>query len=405
MDARDQYLADVAERLPLPDDQRVEVLEELAAHLSDATAELVGQGRAPDEAESEAIRRLGSPDDLARALLQARRTRRQLLAAAGAGTWAAATTGLFGVLAGWVLVFFAAILATVAVQKLAPLAGLPATYDWTPGWNSVLTAGSLGVGAFLAAAAAVRAVSARAWRRPAEVRLSVAAVGMVFIGFLVLVVAEQSLNWTSVVAFLLVPVAFVVGTSFERVRLPSGRLLAVWFIVAISGLLAVGQVLIPTLGTSTPSVGSGYSWSSVTHGYAMIAPWWQDPAAGGPADFVSGDSSGGAGGEIVDVQAASAAVIGQFHGFRLEAWEAQAPGNGWKLIPGQRAPFASAPAYVDGATVSGTIRFDTAPGVDWAQIVLTAVGPDGRRYLLTAGGPEQAEFSGSVWAWFAGLTH
>jgi hypothetical protein len=57
----------------------------------------------------------------------------------------------------------------------------------------------------------------------------------------------------------------------------------------------------------------------------------------------------------------------------------------------------------DGAAVSGTIAFNSEPGVDWAQVVLTAFGPDGHRYLLWASGPQQSEFFGSVASWFAAV--
>ena len=63
MSARDEFLAEVAAQLPLPDDARREVLEELAAHLADSTAELVARGRDSGAAEREAWKgRFGKSD-------------------------------------------------------------------------------------------------------------------------------------------------------------------------------------------------------------------------------------------------------------------------------------------------------------------------------------------------------
>jgi hypothetical protein len=173
-------------------------------------------------------------------------------------------------------------------------------------------------------------------------------------------------------------------------------LLTVGLIVAVGGSMAV-----------TAAAGAGqvksYSWSETTHGYEMIAPWWQDPAIG-QTDFPSSESwSTDLGVETVTTYAANRDVTAKFRDFRLEAWQVEAPSDGWALVPGQSAPFATAPAEVDDTAVSGTLTFNQAPGVEWAQVVLTAIGPDGRRYLLTASGPEQTEFYGSVWAWFAAL--
>lgn len=213
------------------------------------------------------------------------------------------------------------------------------------------------------------------------------------------VVLEQSLNWASVIAFVLVPVAFGVGTRLEGARPPSVRTLLVTLIAALV-LPLVGLAL---AGSPTGG-GVSYSWSTDAHGYEMIAPWWQDPASAEAPDFPSGSwGSSAPGVETMNLEAASEAVIAGFRDVRLEAWRAEAPGDGWQLIPGQNGPFATAPAQVDGTTISGTIRLNDAPGIDWAQVVVTAVGPDGRRYLLTTSGPEQTEFFGSVWAWFAAL--
>jgi HAAS len=400
---RDEYLADLATQLPLPEPQKAEVLEELAAHLGDGVAELVAHGRDREAAEAEMLRRLGSADELARGLLRARQTRSQLLAAAGAGVVAAFRSGLFGALAGWLLVALGSILATIVLQYLRPILGLPEWSGWTPGWNSVITGLGLAIGSALAGAAAVRVVAARSWRPAFEVRPAVGVAGAIVIAYLTLVLAHQSLNWASVLAYLAIPVGFVVGARFERLHPPRWRYLLVATTAVLVGALLFGVVGGGFASRDGPS--GGYSWSEETHGYAMIAPWWAEPGSPKSDIVSSGEYWATSGIDSVTVDGASTAALARFDDWRLEAWRAEPPQDGWALLPGQTGPFATAPATLDGTTVSGTIAFNQEPGVDWAQVVLTAIGPDGQRYLLWASGPQQTEFYGSVWSWFAALAN
>jgi hypothetical protein len=262
----------------------------------------------------------------------------------------------------------------------------------------VLTAAGLNLGSFLAGAAAVRAVARRGWRTPQEVRPAVIGVGSLAVGWLALVVFETALNWASVVALLLVPISFGIGAHIERLGSINVRSVGT---VIVAGFLVVTTV---SLGKAATGGASSYEWSATTHGHEMIAPWWQDPAAGATMDFPSGSSGSSVlGVETINIDAASPAVIARFHDFRFEAWRAESPRDGWRLLPGQVGPFATVTATVDGLAISGTLRFDRSPGVDWAEVVLTGIGADGVRYLLTASGPEPTEFHGSVWSWLSAL--
>ena len=397
---RDAYLAEVGGRLELPTDQRTDVLEELAAHVADGIADLVARGQSPADAEAELLRRLGPPEQLASNLLRARATTSRLLSAVGAGAVAAIRTGLAGAFAGWLLAATAAVVATLILQTLQPLLALPTFGGWTSGWNSVITAVGLGLGAALGGAAAVRVVAARSWRSTAEVRLGVALAGMAVIGYLVLVASEQALNWASVVALLAVPPAFAVGAWLERIRMPDWRRGLLGSVALLAGVAVVGAAG----GYGSRGQGS-YEWSTATHGYEMIGPWWRDPTSPDQA-FISSSGGGSVGVQTIAVDAVDAATAGQFRDVRFEAWRAQRPQDGWALDPRQAGPYEVSPAETDGATISGTIRFDSQPGLEWAEVVLTGVAADGRRYLLWAhGGPDQTEFVGSVWAWFAALGH
>jgi hypothetical protein len=399
MGARERFLTDVATRLPLPDDVRAGVLAELETHLADATEDLIAQGRDPAQAEVEAVAKLGSAPGLARELARAHRPRGQLLAAAGAGTWAALRDGTLGTLLGWALV----VVTTSAVMVTAYAIGhLPIGFD--AGWNTVLTALGLHIGALFSGAAAVRAAARSGWRLPTEVRPWVMVVGALAWGWIAIVLMQQPLNWVSTIVLALVPAAFLTGAFFERLRPPRPRVVALTVLLVV--LLASGFGLAAAVGATGGSGGvQAYQWDAAQHGYEMIAPWWQSPGSTDqPLDFATTGSEWRALGVMsVSAEASSAEVTSRFHGFRLEAWRANQPADGWRLETGQRAAFATADVAVEGTVISGTIPFNRTPGVDWAEVVLTGIGPSGQRYLLASFGPEQTEFYGSVWDWFAAL--
>jgi len=402
MNAREQFLAEVATRLPLPDEVRAGVLAELDAHLTDATEDLIAQGRDPVQAEVEAVARLGSAPSLARELARAHRSRGQLFAAAGAGTWAALRDGTLATLLGWLFVVVGTIAATATLSAASRLLGTRIDVGFGSSWNTVLTALGLHLGALFSGAAAVRAAARRGWRLATEVRPWVMAAGALAWGWFAIVLLQQPLNWVSVIVLALVPVTFLLGATFERLRRPRPGVVAVSLLVV--AVLAFG--LTAALGGSGGTGGGHfYEWNDTQHGYAMIAPWWQTPGSSEPMLFASSDSGWQApGGVSVTVEAANPDSLGRLSGFRLEAWRTAQPADGWHLELGQRTPFAIGDVTVDGTTLSGTIRFNQTPGVTWAEVVLTGVGPGGQRYLLTSFGPQQTEFRGSVVDWFVALT-
>jgi uncharacterized membrane protein len=77
------YLARVAAALRMPDTTTQEITEELAAHLADASHALVEAGLTTNQADREALARLGNPEDLANGVRRAHQTRRRLATAIG----------------------------------------------------------------------------------------------------------------------------------------------------------------------------------------------------------------------------------------------------------------------------------------------------------------------------------
>ena len=398
MGPADRYLAEVAAHLTLPDEPRAEILEELAAHIGDAAADLRAAGHEPDVAEMEALARLGPPATIARALVAARRGPAQLLAAAGAGTWAALGSGVYGALTGWVVVVIASVVGLIITHWAVDALGVYFR-GWAGGWNTVLTALVLAVGAYTAGAAATRGVARRDWWAASEIRGDVAVIGAITVAFLILVVYEASLNWASVLALILVPCAFAAGTRIETPPLRRFRDL---------GVLLVAALVIVLVGSFATWAAAGhpdsYSWNEETLGAGILPPWWGGSPDSAHSRFDASTSTSTAlGTESVEYDAVSQQAIAQLRDFRLEAWIGEPPHDDWHLVPGQTRPFAVAPAQLDGTTLSGTIVFNQVPEVDWAGVVLTAVGPDGQRYLLDVSGLEQTEFFGSVFSWFAAL--
>ena len=399
MKESDRFIDAVAANLVAPDRVRGEILEELAAHIGDTVAQLRDEGRTGEAATAEAVARLGPPDVLAKALTGAHRRPSHLLAAAGAGSWAAVRSGAVWTVAAWLVIGLLAFAGALLLRALVGWFGEPSIPGgWSGGSNTVVTAAGLAIGGFFAAASAVRAVAARGWWTSTQARVAVGVGGAGVVAIVALGILEQPLNWASVVAMLLVPLATALGAGLATVPLPA-RPAALAFLLAFA-LPAVFLSVATTWGGGA----ANYDWDESTHGYEMIAPWWQDPAAGPSTDFTSGESwSTTTGVEEVTVFAASPEIASQFHAFRLEAWRAEPPGNGWRLLPGQTTPFATAPMTVAASAVTGTLRFNRMPGVDWAQVVVTATGPDGRRYLVTSSSPKATVFYGSVIDWFVAL--
>ncbi len=401
MEERDRFLANVAAGLTLPGPMRDEVLHELSDHLDDVAAELEASGAAPMDAEREAIRRLGPPAKLAHDLSRAHRPRSRLLLAAGAGAVAAAREGFYGFLLGWLFVLLAFVFGGYASDAVAGLLGLTVALSWDGGWNTLLTAVTLNVGALLGGAAAVRAVARVGWSTGREVRLGVLLAGGAIVAWLVLIVLRQELNWASVIGLAAVPVAFGLGTRLDGLRM--SRVTWSLVLLLIPGILAFGAISLARASTE-PGLAASFQWDEQAFADEMGTPLWWNGESATPMTFdeaSSGPSSPGT--FMVDVTATSEAAAAQFSGLRLEAWAAEPPQSDWRLRPGQAGPFVTAPATRDGAAVTGTLRFATRPDVSWAQVTLTGVAPDGRRYLLWSSVPQRAIFQGTVWDWLTAL--
>jgi hypothetical protein len=91
--AIDRYIVELQARLGATD---ADASEELRAHLEDAAHDLERAGVAPDESEREAIRRLGSPEEVAVAFAAERREYRRGSRPLIAALLAATTLAILG---------------------------------------------------------------------------------------------------------------------------------------------------------------------------------------------------------------------------------------------------------------------------------------------------------------------
>ncbi len=412
MAERDRFLEAVAASLAFGDAERAGIVEELAAHLADSAARLEADGMEPDAAERVAIERLGPPERLADELTSARRTPRRLLAAAGAGTWAAVSGVVYGYLFGLLALTVAWLGLAFALSVVARAFGA----DW--GWanasasNSTITLLALGVGAYAAGLKVTPVVADRAGFRTRAVRRVTTALSAVVILAYSLVIWSGTLDWLALVVLLSLPAWYVVGAwrasglgfPTRRWRLTIVALALIAFPLAVYGSAP---------GGTTTSVGA---WpGSPESGFWRI---------GAPApEAVAAAQTIGSGGGFVGGNATvytvidDPAVLAGWADLRVEAWR----GVGHDRVdPAARAPFVSAPgqwlpdgqlppgwiyggpAWPEGAAgLGGSVRIDRTPGVTWAWLVVTGVAPDGVRYIIFGPSLDQTAFNGTAWDWLA----
>ncbi len=233
----EDFLREVADGLPFDEAERTEILEELRAHVADSVAALEAEGRSPDDASRTALERLGPPERLAKALTDARRNRRRLLAAAGAGSWAVFTGGIYGWCVGVLLAWLAWAATGLAFKVAGPL-GTWAFEGTLAGTFDTLSFIGMGAAAYVAASAITHVVAARAGYPAESVRRVIAPVGALLLGMYALVGWSGEVNAVGVIALLTLPVWWVLGTMrTSRVLRGANRTFAAIFLVAVVAIV------------------------------------------------------------------------------------------------------------------------------------------------------------------------
>ena len=414
---RSEYLQRVADRLPFDESGKLDILRELAGHLADSTARFEGEGLIGDAAERAAIERLGPPEQLADELTKAHHSPRRLLAAAGAGTWAA----VGGVVYGYLLTALALTGVSIAAFILGSYLHWfgPSTGYGLDGTTTSLVA--LGAGAYAAGHKLTATIAGRAGYRISLVRRATALVG----GGLVLVYSlvgwTGSLNWAEVGILLSLPAWFVIGAwRSNSAQFPSRQ----WRLRAI-GLAFVVVLAALGLGFDQQPAGSAGSGGFQPAGIEKIGlPTPDAIIAATQADGFGGVTLGRT--TRIWVLVMDPAVLAGWRDFRVEAWRAIGdpaidPDLGIVVDPAATAPYAIGPAALDSglagftvdgindaipagvAQLSGSVTIDRNPNVTLAWVALTGVAPDGKRYLLASPSYETTTFHGTALDWLTAV--
>jgi hypothetical protein len=411
----DQFLRQVADGLPFDEAERLDIVRELASHIVDSTARFESEGLTLDEAENRALERLGPPDRLAIELTHARRTPRRLLAAAGAGTWAAVSGVIYGYLFG-VLILVVVSIGTAALAASA-------VHMFGGSWgglldNTAITLLALGVGAYAAGLKVTSVVAARAGYYVRAVRRVTTALGGALIAAYALVVWSGTLHWPAVAILLSLPVCFGAGAWRSTAAAFASRR---WHLQILGLMLVIVPLgLVLGAGLQPQSSGSGGLHPAGVERMGLPTP-----------EVVAAAQVGGGGGsfggtDTIGTVIRDPAVLAGWRDLRVEAWR----GTGavgidpslMALDPAARGPFAVGPvsfetpgqippwtwstgeALPDGSVrLSGSVRIDRSPSATLAWVAITGVGPDGRRYIISGPSFNSTAFNGTAWDWFAAI--
>ena len=398
--ALDAYLDALAAALDLPSQERLEVRDEIGAHLLDLRSELAEAGLTDEMAGEEALRRLGPPDLLGRELTRARQTHRALLAAVGGATWAATGAAFRGLILGIAGVTVVAMVGMLGMAVATRLFGNGTWMIGDAGWYTVLAVAALWVAAWFAGRVFV-SVAARGSHRPAaQVRPWAAAIGGAFIAWVALVWLTAAQNLFSVIALALVPAVFIAATltgtdrPIERSGRARGASLALLATVAIAVPLLVWMAVTP-VQTQLSAVGSGpyASMQDLLHatGFDLPGRYVADPPQLGTMNMQV--DRGLVTGSIEGVSA----VTARWHDLRLEAWRATQEGG--EIDKAFTTPFAAAPMTIQSDGLVGAVRVDRTRDVSQWVLVVTGVAADGGRDLIATLGGMNSTFTGSAWDW------
>ena len=411
------FLRQVADGLPFDEAEKLDILRELASHLADSTSRFESEGLTLDEAEQRALDRLGPPDRLAVELTHARRTPRRLLAAAGAGTWAAVSGVVYGYVFG-LLVLFAVSIVTVLLA-----AGLVRLFGGSWGGfldGTAVTLLALGVGAHAAGLKVTPVVAARAGYHIRTVRRVTAALGGALILSYALVGWKGALNWPEVGILLSLPAWFVTGAwRAMDARFPPRQ----WRLRIIGlALVIVPFALITGMSVQPQSSGSITIDPNDVGRIGLPTP----EAVAAAQDIGSGSAR--AGGFVwISTVIRDPAVMAGWRDLRVEAWRGISKDGFDPTIvpvidPAAQGPFAVGPARFeplgqtpfgswssgsptpDGAVqLSGSVTIDKSPTVTLAWVATTGLGPDGHRYIINGPSFESTTFNGTAVDWLTAV--
>jgi hypothetical protein len=395
------YLDTLVSALDLPILERGEVRDEIAMHLRDARDEAIAAGATDPVAAAEALRRFGDPTHLARDLSEARQRRSALLAAVGAGTWAAAGGAVRGFILGIALVLVVSFAIALA-GGMVYWAGLVRSWDLSDqGWTTAFWGAALWLAAWQGARSFVSTAARRIHRRAERVRPFVAVAAGAIVAWLSLVWLQAAQNLASVIVLALVPVLFAAGalTGTDRPIAPSKQArrasLALFVTVAIAVPLIVTLAATPVrteLSATGPVAYDSMEELLAAKGFDMPGRFVPDPPEFGTTGWTIDH------GVVKLILGRAAIVTARWRDLRVEAWRADLDTG--SLDRSHRSPFATAPMDPDGhGLLSGSVHVDRTRDVSGWWLVVTGQAPDGGRDLVVSLGGTNTSFTGSALDW------
>jgi uncharacterized membrane protein len=408
-----EYLSRVDAGLDLPVRNRNEIRSELLAHLIDSTAAIEAEGLDPERACREALARLGSAGELARAMNQAHRSTRRLLAGAAGGVFEAGVGAVMGMLFGWLMALLLLVAATVMLATvLRPVVNLAAgflpafdTDQNVVGTNTALVAGVLAFAAWMAARRAVRTSHRLSRWSIGTVGRWWAVSGGGALAFLILFVVRAQQTWLTVPFELLIPVAFAFGALFKAHKTFSYPIPRPVLVVGVIAVF-VAPVLVLMAGTSVSGGGYSYTYdyTSIERAWDRVAPAWGEDAYPGLAHVDSGVSMGSPTFDVTFV-VDEPDTVATFHELRFEAWRAAhyagAPVVAQEAMVPDSAfatPYTMEAAVVQDGRIVLHLDLGRVRTTSWL-VFLTGVAPDGQRYRLAWPQFYVSTFNGTVWEW------
>ncbi|MFL5679383.1 MAG: permease prefix domain 1-containing protein [Chloroflexota bacterium] len=395
---RDRYLDRVRAQLRLPDDISLSVVDELSAHIADSTEGLVAEGLTAEQAEREALARLGSPDELGANLRASEQTLRRALAAAGGGALVAARQGLIGLVMGYATAMIAVVGGGLLVTAFQPDPDRwPALARAGAAVGTIFGAMVWAVAVHFAARAGTRRFARTSRRALSDVRRPAAlfAAGAVVA---VLLVLPLVLDLPAVAAVAFVPVSAAFGalraTEWDE---PRGRRR----VALLAGIAVLGAVVLPLVVLFLPPVTS----APATSGFDSIevgrdAENLYAPIGRFAADEMSLIDAGttflGDGGRVTIRTYVSTELDG-WSDVRLEAWLADTD----SFVPAKSAkgPIASAIPTTAGNILTAEVDVSKLRNVGPYLVALVGTDPAGRRTIISGPASREGTFSGTVVQW------
>jgi hypothetical protein len=401
----DDYLDALRRELPLPQPQRDEAVEEIAAHVADSTADLVARGITPADAERRVIARFGPPDRLADALAAARRERRQLVTAAGVALRVTIGTGLWALIVCWATFVVGSIAITLLARLAAQLIGWSGSELVLGSGANVVMGGLItAIAAYAVGRALPPAVGLAARRRVAVVRPWILALGCLVSAWIGLFLIEAEYEPISLALTALLPAWFALGVLRPK-------LLPAWFpgnakaiglvLVLVATLVVLPLSLIATSansGTAPPETAT-----SLPHvpSFERIAPLVE------PSDslFATTSSSWAGTTQSYSWELEERGALDGWTDVHVEVWAGIGPEDvsGITTVdPAVSRPLSRAPVDPsEPGLLTAELELPLSPERDHYLVALIGVDPQGERRLLTQPHDEIGQWTGSVWEYLS----